>query len=223
MKSRACVNRNLRNVSRASRCFYRFELTIFILISLFILISSSFADEINYFCDETHRLANVAGDSRRAHYQYDEAGNLFSIITENSTAQTVPPVLQSIAPDIFSIGNSYRVVVTRQSLLSTTSITSSDPNVTITNVAAIDSTITATLSVAGSASPSQVTLTVSTSSSVMNKNNPGILDTLFPIVIPAGGISQFTETDFREGLSPYSAFKLFATTFDKSLGRRNPL
>jgi hypothetical protein len=24
-------------------------------------------------------------------------------------------------------------------------------------------------------------------------------------------------------LSPYSAFKLFATTFDKSLGRRNPL
>jgi hypothetical protein len=110
VENRACGDMSLRNVSIPSRYLYRFGLTIFIsfsLFSLFILTSPSFADQGNYFYDfydDAGRLAKVAGDSHRALYQDDEARNLLSILTKNSTAQTVPPVLQSIAPSIFIMG-----------------------------------------------------------------------------------------------------------------------
>lgn len=136
---------------------------LFLLFIPFLLISSAIADEVNYFYDDAGRLVKVLKGTERLFYQYDEVGNLISISTESSTPGTSPPVLQGINPDIFLIGTTQNVTITGQNLLTTSSITSGNPNITIKNIAAIDTKIQATISIASSASLGQANITVTTS------------------------------------------------------------
>ncbi len=136
---------------------------LFLLCISVILPSFAIADEVNYLYDDTGRVVRVLKGTERLLYQYDEVGNLLSISEETSTPQALPPVLQGIDPDIFLIGSNYYVTLTGQNLLTTTSITSDNPNITIKNIAAIDTKIHALLNVASSAFPGQANITVTTS------------------------------------------------------------
>ena len=130
-----------------------------------LLISPAFADEVNYFYDDSGRLVTVTNtaNNTRALYQYDEVGNLIAIFNETSIPQALPPVLQGIEPDIFLIGGTYNVIITGQNLLTTNSVTSDNPDITIKFIAAIDSKIIVVLSIANIASPGQANITVTTS------------------------------------------------------------
>lgn len=138
---------------------------LLILLCVFALLPSlSAGDSIEYLYDANGRLikANKA-DNTRVLYQYDEVGNLIGIYKETSASQPLPPVLSGINPDIFLIGESYNVVITGQNLLTTTSVTSDNPDVMINFTAAIDSKVIAVLSIADSASAGQANITVTTS------------------------------------------------------------
>ncbi len=136
-------------------------------VSISILLSSlaftSFADEITYFYDDAGRLVKVIKGAEAVLYQYDEVGNLLSIIRENSPSQALPPVLQGIDPDILIIGDSYQVVISGQNLLTTSSVTSDNPNITIRNISAINTRILATFAIGSSALPGAANITVATS------------------------------------------------------------
>ncbi|MBI5674450.1 MAG: RHS repeat protein [Nitrospirae bacterium] len=135
-----------------------------ILCIFFILPSLTSGDSVDYSYDDNGRLVRTSNaDNIRVLYQYDEVGNLISIFKETSTPQAVPPVLQSIDPDIFLIGNNYNVVITGQNLLTTSSVTSDNPDISIKFIESIDTKIIALLSIAGTASPGQANITVTTS------------------------------------------------------------
>lgn len=133
----------------------RFEgfLTI-IFISIFqIIISSplSFGDSVDYLYDDAGRLARVTKGNERLLYQYDEVGNLLSISRENSAPKASPPVLSGIDPDIFLIGSTFNVMITGQNLLTTSSVTTDNPNVTVKFIAALNTKVNIVLSVASTA------------------------------------------------------------------------
>src|SRR3990172_4580097 len=140
-----------------------FTRSLFALFFLLVPISFAFGDSANYFYDDIGRLVRVARDTERVLYQYDEVGNLVSIIIENSVAQALPPVLEDIDPDIFLIGENYQIVITGHNLLTTSSVTSDNTNVSIKNVAAKDTMLLATFSIGSGASPGQANITVKTS------------------------------------------------------------
>ncbi len=139
-------------------------LSVFLLGTLFFLPSLSFSDSVEYFYDDNGRLVKVSKtDNTRVLYQYDEVGNLIGIYKETSASQALPPVLQGIDPDILLIDETYNVVISGQNLLTATSVTSDNPDITIKFIAAIDSKIIVVLSIANTASPGQATITVTTS------------------------------------------------------------
>ncbi len=139
--------------------------TILLCIFIIILPALSISDSVDYLYDDSGRLVTVTNtaNNTRALYQYDEVGNLIAIFNETSTPQALPPVLQGIDPDIFLIGETYNVIITGQNLLTTSSITSNNPDITIKLITAIDTKIIVILSIAGTASPGQANLTVTTS------------------------------------------------------------
>lgn len=139
--------------------------TLFVSVYILLVIPSLlFADSVEYLYDDLGRLVRVTGASNnRMLYQYDEVGNLMSITKETSAPQALPPVLHIIEPDILLVGNNYNIAITGQNLLTTSSITSDNPYVAVTLTAAIDTKITAVLSVSSSASPGTVNITVTTS------------------------------------------------------------
>jgi YD repeat-containing protein len=132
------------------------------LLCIFLFGSICEGALVEYTYDDAGRLVKVISGNNRALYRYDEVGNLLSIKSETTTLEALPPVLESIEPDILFIGDSYQVTITGQNLLSTTDITSDSPYVTITNFIAIDTTIYATLSIDAGASPGQADVTVTT-------------------------------------------------------------
>lgn len=141
----------------------RRHLNIFLISLLFLGVSLfSHADEVLYFYDDNSWLVKVTKGDERILYLYDEVGNLLSIEKETSAPQPLPPVLQGITPDIFIIGSSYNIVITGQNLLTLTSLTTDNPNITIKNITAIDSKVSATLSIASTAPSGQTTITVTT-------------------------------------------------------------
>lgn len=135
---------------------------IFALFCL-ILISSAFAAEVNYSYDDLGRLIKIERGLERTLYQYDDAGNVISITKEICASQPLPPVLQGIEPDIFLIGNNYNVSITGQNLLTTSSVTSDNPNIIIKNVIPTDTKIFATISISSGASHGAADITVTTS------------------------------------------------------------
>jgi len=140
------------------------QITVAIFLCVFLLLPSlSFSGSVDYLYDDNGRLVRVSNsDNTRILYQYDEVGNLISILKETSTPQALPPVLQSIEPDIFLIGNNYNIIITGQNLLTTSSVTSDNPNITIKFIASIDTKITAIISIAGTASAGQANITITT-------------------------------------------------------------
>jgi YD repeat-containing protein len=135
-----------------------------LLICIFIFLPSpSTGDSVEYFYDDSGRLVRVVKGTERILYQYDEVGNLISISKEDSTPQELPPVLQGIDPDIFLIGGNYNVIITGQNLLTTSSVTTDNPNITVKFITAIDTKINAVLSISNTASPGSANLTVTTS------------------------------------------------------------
>jgi YD repeat-containing protein len=163
------------------------HLSVFFLFSFLFLPFPIAADQVNYFYDDAGRLVKVEKGAERVLYQYDEVGNLLSIIRENSPSQALPPILQSVDPDILIIGNSYQMIISGQNLHTTSSVTSDNPNVTIKYIAAIDTKILAAISIGSGASPGQANITVTTSygsaSMPVNLYSPSITPaevTLFP-------------------------------------------
>jgi len=137
---------------------------IFLCISIFILPSLSTGDSVDYFYDDNGRLVKATKSSNlRILYQYDEVGNLISIIKETNTPQALPPVLQGIDPDIFLIGTNYYVIITGQNLLTTSSVTSDNPSIIVNFITAIDTKILATFFISNNVSPGQANITVTTS------------------------------------------------------------
>lgn len=189
--------------------------TVFFLFSFLLLAFPTAADEINYFYDDAGRLVRAVKDSERVLYRYDEVGNLLSISRENSASQASPPALQGIDPDIFLIGGSYHVIISGQNLLTTSSVTSDDPNITIKNVSAINTKILATISIAGTATPGQANITITTaygSASMPINLHRALIDpeamTLFP-----GSTASFSVS-----LTPPAARELTAMVINKDPG-----
>jgi YD repeat-containing protein len=135
------------------------------IVALLILAFASvtLADEVNYSYDDAGRLVRVAKDTERILYQYDEVGNLLAIFRETGAPQALAPTLQGIDPDSFIIGDHYSFSITGQNLLTTNSVTSDNPAVTIKNITVMDTRIVATLSVAAGASSGASNITVTTS------------------------------------------------------------
>ncbi len=149
------------------------------LIWIIALPSLSISDSVDYLYDDNGRLIKVSNNltNTRLLYHYDKVGNLLSIYKEeNVIPGTSAPVLQSIDPDIFLIGENYNVVITGQNLLTTNSITSNNSDISIKLIASIDTKITAVLSVVGTALPGQANITVTTSygSASININLYGV-------------------------------------------------
>ena len=130
---------------------------------LLLLTSVALADDVNYSYDEAGHLVRIEKGTERTLYQYDESGKLISITKEIGTSQPLPPVLQGIYSDVFLIGNTYNVTLTGQNLLTTSSVTSDNPNVAIKNVIATDTKVFATISISNGASPGAASITVTTS------------------------------------------------------------
>lgn len=237
------------------------KILILLCISVWLLPSLSTGDSVDYFYDDIGRLVKVTKSSNtRILYQYDEVGNLISIIKETNTPQALPPVLQSINPNLFLIGNNYSVIITGQNLLTTSSVTSDNPYITIRNIAAIDTKIIATFSIASGASIGQANITVTTSYgtgsmainlyeaniipegislfpastatlsvsltpsapedlkvAIINKNQY-IIDTQSSVIIPAGGIANFTVKALQEGTGTVQVGSAEATVFVFGVG-----
>ena len=145
-----------------SESFRIFPVAVAALI-LFLCTSFTFADDVNYSYDEAGHLVRIEKGTERTLYQYDEAGKLISITKEIGTSQPLPPVLQGIYPDVFLIGNTYNVTLTGQNLLTTSNVTSDNPNITINDVVATDTKVFATISISNGASPGAASITVTTS------------------------------------------------------------
>jgi YD repeat-containing protein len=124
----------------------------------------SAGDSVNYFYDDAGRLVKTTkSNNTRVLFQYDEVGNLISVIKETNASQSSPPVVQSINPNRLIIGNNYNVIIAGQNLLTTSNVTSNNPNLTIRNITAVDTRILAVVSIAKTASPGQASITVTTS------------------------------------------------------------
>lgn len=133
--------------------------------ALFIFIAHSFfavADEVNYLYDDAGRLIKAVKGAEEILYQYDEVGNLISI-WRDSGGQSSPPLLHGIDPDSFIAGASYNVTIAGENLLTTTGITSDNPDIAIKNISTANTRINATISISGGATPGPSVLTVTTS------------------------------------------------------------
>jgi len=115
----------------------------FLMALLFLLPSTVSGDNAEYFYDDIGRRIRVINGNERALYQYDEVGNLLAISKEDSPTQSLPPVITGINPDIFIVGSAHYVTITGRNLLTTSSVTSDHPDITIRNIVAIDSKIRA--------------------------------------------------------------------------------
>ena len=186
---------------------------LFLLCISVILPSFAIADEVNYLYDDTGRVVRVLKGTERLLYQYDEVGNLLSILEETSTPQALPPVLQGIDPDIFLIGSNYYATLTGQNLLTTSSITSDNPNITIKNIAAIDTKITATLSIGSGAVPGQANITVTTS-----YGSASITINLYDAIIIPEAISLFPPSTaiMSASLNPSATKDLKVSIYNKN-------
>ncbi len=159
------------------------------LIWIIALPSLSISDSVDYLYDDSGRLVTVTDttNNTRLLYHYDKVGNLLSIYKEeNVIPGTSAPVLDSIDPDIFLIGETYNVVITGQNLLTTSSITSDNPDVTVKFIAAIDTKIVAVLSIADTASTGQANITVTTS-----YDSASISINIYSVIMVPKGITSY--------------------------------
>ncbi|KAF0145009.1 MAG: hypothetical protein FD156_1336 [Nitrospirae bacterium] len=142
--------------------FLRRLIAYLLVICLLLLIPSlSFASDGNYIYDDTGRLIKTISETGEvATYNYDGVGNLISITTH--TISQNPPALNSINPDIVFLNSTIDVTITGANLFTTQSITSDNAGISISNISATDSTITASLTISWGAPLGQANINVTT-------------------------------------------------------------
>lgn len=195
-----------------------FSLLIF--LSFLILSTSlSIGDSIEYLYDDSGRLIKVTNPetNMRVLYQYDEVGNLISISSETSVAQSLPPTLEGIDPDILLIGTNNYVTITGHNLLTTNSVASDNPNIIIKDIAAINTRINATLSIASAATSGQSVLTVTTSNGSTN-----IPVNLYGVNVTPPAISIFTTGSSNSGDVSASLIPSAPHDFRAAIKNNNP-
>jgi YD repeat-containing protein len=146
------------------KCKQKYKVLIGAIVFLFIAIPliSAFAEVVIYTYDDANRLIKIVHeDGSVVEYSYDEVGNLISISRNIGTAPG-PPVIQGIDPDVMIVGNTYDVTIIGDKLSTTSSVTTNNPNITVTNVSAAETRINATLSISINASPVQSNVIVTT-------------------------------------------------------------
>ncbi len=125
------------------------------------LPSLSFASDASYIYDDTGRLIKVISETGEvATYNYDGVGNLISITTQAISQN--PPALYSINPDIVFSDSNIDVTITGANLFTTETITSDNAGISISNVTATDTSITATLAISSGASLGQANISITT-------------------------------------------------------------
>jgi YD repeat-containing protein len=146
------------------KCKQKYKGLIGAIVFLFIAIPliSAFAEVVIYTYDDANRLIKVVHeDGSVVEYSYDEVGNLISISRNTGTAPG-PPVIQGIDPNIMIVGNTYDITIIGDKLSTTSSVTTNNPNITVTNVSAAETRINATFSISINASPGQSNINVTT-------------------------------------------------------------
>ena len=121
---------------------------------------AAFAERVTYTYDATGRLVQENENGTVTNYVYDKVGNLLSVTVGNY--QALPPTLQGVDPDIFISGGEYYITVTGQNLVTTRSLSTNNANAIISNIAAQDTAITATLTVLSGTPPGPANINVTT-------------------------------------------------------------
>ncbi len=127
----------------------------------------AFGDTASYHYDDAGRLTRVLKGTSGTIYHYDELGNLLSVTS--STTAAVPPILDSINPNVLFVGSTLLVSISGQHLLATDSVISNNPALTINNVFVTDSEITAEMTATASG---PATITVNTPNGSANLELP---------------------------------------------------
>ncbi len=127
--------------------------------------SLSSAGSVNYIYDDTGRLIKVISETGdTAIYNYDAVGNLISIT--RATAQQLPPVLQSISPDVVFTRNinpvTVSITLTGENLITTENIWSDNSGIVVNYFTAADTSITVNATVLSDASLGATKINVST-------------------------------------------------------------
>ena len=114
-----------------------------ILLFSLVLISTVSAENTNYFYDELGRIIKaVAETGDAATYNYDEIGNLLSI--DRQTTKPLPPVLNSVTPDIAFAGANMTIAISGTNLFTTESVWSGN-GIIINSFTSSDTVITANI------------------------------------------------------------------------------
>jgi len=135
------------------------------LLFCFLVATSTFAGDINYFYDEVGRLTRAVTSTQWTNYQYDEVGNLISTETsqiDDPQQNQVPPALQSITPDTIIKSSAIYVTIAGQHLLTTKAVTSSNPSLSIRTLNVTDTEIRTLMTVSSSVTPGTAIISVST-------------------------------------------------------------
>jgi YD repeat-containing protein len=152
------------SLKRIARSLISAGIFIFVFLQA-ISPSLSSAGSVNYIYDDTGRLIKVISETGdTAIYNYDEVGNLFSIT--RATAKQIPPVLQSISPDIIFIRNinsvAISITLTGENLITTENIWADNSGVIVNYFFASDTSITVNATVLSDASLGATKINVST-------------------------------------------------------------
>jgi len=134
-------------------------LRIFIFFLVFCA-TTALADDAFYFYDDTGRLDRAVKGANALKYQYDPVGNLLSI--NKSAISASAPVIQSINPNVFFIGQKILATIAGQNFFSAKTVTTDNANVSVKILDVTDTGIKAEITVLSSASPGSITLTVTT-------------------------------------------------------------
>ena len=149
--------------------FERFEVNAMprrcnlLLISVAIFSCFSYiaiAGEVTYYYDDIGRLTRVANGADAASYQYDEVGNLLSITT--GTINLLPPVLSNINPCVIFPASTMQFIITGQNLLTTETITTDNPLITVRTLSVTDTAINLSIDAPSAGQSGGVNLTVAT-------------------------------------------------------------
>lgn len=129
-------------------------------VVLTLLASPAFAD-VTYEYDALGRLIRVVDENGQVTtYQYDAVGNLLAI---TATSPQPPPVITGIVPSSARAGETVEIAITGQNLLGAT-LSTTYAGLTITNVTAAATQITAIFALADTAAQGQAPIQATTGS-----------------------------------------------------------
>lgn len=116
-------------------------ITFMLLVSLLFIPNLATANSAKYFYDRAGRLSHVVEPESGEIYHYDKLGNLLSVQQESTSP--LAPLIAAMTPDIIFVGGRYLVEITGENFLSTESVTSANPVLTVSVVSISDTEIIA--------------------------------------------------------------------------------